>query len=764
MRPTRNAVVKTEAAGWRPAKTASQTLGGAPLPRDPQPEAFPPSCVRLAGWGAGSGKPARARLLKRALASLAIAVLASWPVRAWAQPTAPAASTSSTINPTSGSSSTEEVSVRGVRSSHDIATISVGAQEAQDVAGTEGDPVKVVHDLPGVARPSFSTGQLILWGSSPQDTRTYVDGVEVPALFHGAALRSTLNADLVRDVTLTPGAYGVDYGRGLGGLVRVETRDLLDAGVHGYVGADALDGSAMIRAAVNDRFRVAAAGRYGWLDGVLRAVDAPNVDTFFAIPRYGDYQAKAQIDLRLYERLDAVLLGSDDALTVTIPDADPSRIRGQKTGTSFQRFYLRYVRALDDGSSVVVTPWFGHDGSTLRASFGGTPAELDAFAWRGGLRAAHRSRQARWLAMTLGIDADGASANVIRAGSLQIPPREGDIFVFGRPPGPDVNTDSWSPGAVDVAPYAQLDFDAGPLLVSPGLRVDGFLMTSSRQTPRIGSTPPIGLSHLEATIEPRISMRLQITERLSLLGAAGLYSQPPDPADLSAVFGNPRLGPGSAEHATLGESLRITETLSAEVVAFAKWMDNLAFRNPSPTPRLALALVQTGAGRSYGVEFFVRQRPWRGLSGWVSYTISRGERRDELGDGWRLFDNDQPHVLTVVATKVLGAWSFGARLRVATGLPRTPVTGAFYDAKDDQYAPLFGAQNSVRLPDFWQVDVRIDRNVPLGRGLALRVYVEALNVTGNANGEEYVYNIDYTRRGTVHGLPFVALAGARVDL
>jgi hypothetical protein len=534
--------------------------------------------------------------------------------------------------------------------------------------------------------------------------------------------------------------------------------------LHGYLGADALDGSALIGAALNERVRVAAAGRYGWLDGVLRAVDAPIVDTFFAIPRYGDYQAKAQVDLRSGERLDAVVLGSEDHLTETIPDADPSRTRSETTGMSFQRFYLRYRRALEEGSSVEVTPWFGHATSTLHAGFGATPAELDASTWRVGLRAAHRSRPATWLATTLGIDAEDANASLMRSGSLEIPPREGDVFAFGQPPGPDVNTDSWSAAVVNLAPYAQLDLDAGPLVVSPGLRVDGFLMTTSRQTPRIGSTPSIGLSRLDAAVEPRISLQLRINERLSLLGAAGLYSQPPDPADLSAVFGNPTLGPALGQHATVGEALRVTETLSAELIGFAKWMDDLPVRSPLPTPKLAQALVHNGVGRSYGVQFLLRQRPWRGLSGWVAYTISRSERRDEPGATWRLFDYDQPHVLTVVASQVLGPWTLGARLRFATGLPRTPVTGAIYDAKDDQYDPTFGSQNSIRLPDFWQIDARVDRTFVLGRGVALHIYIEGLNVTGRANGEEYVYNVDYTRRGTVAGLPFVGLAGARVDL
>jgi hypothetical protein len=82
--------------------------------------------------------------------------------------------------------------------------------------------------------------------------------------------------------------------------------------------------------------------------------------------------------------------------------------------------------------------------------------------------------------------------------------------------------------------------------------------------------------------------------------------------------------------------------------------------------------------------------------------MSRSERRDTPSANWRLLDYDQPHVLTVVGSKELGAWTVGARFRVATGLPRTPVIGAFYDATNDLYQPIFGAQNSIRLPTFWE--------------------------------------------------------------
>lgn len=659
---------------------------------------------------------------------------------------------------------------------HDATDTTIAAAQASKVAGTQGDPIKVLENLPGLARPSFGSGQIIVWGSAPSETRTYVDGVEVPALFHGSALRSTINGDLVRDVTLTPGAYGADFGRAIGGMVRVETKDLPETGIHGYASADTLDGSAMMSAALGDRVRVAVAGRYGWIDRVLQAVDAPNVDEFFAVPRYSDYQAKLQLRLRERETLDAVFLASNDDLTETIPDSDPAHARSETTGASYQRIYLRYRRLTDDGSDVEVTPWFGHDESDLDAHFGATPATLDESTWRWGLRASHRTRfplaratddatsRVPALSLAWGADVEGSTANVFRNGSLLIPPREGDVTVFGEPPGNATNTDSWTAGVTDIAPYVVADLDVGPLSVSPSLRADAYLLQTSRLTPRVGVTPAIGYQSLQAEVEPRIAARLRVSPRFALLGAAGTYSQPPDPADLSAVFGNPTLGPSTSDHVSLGETVSVTPTLSLEAVGFYKWMSGLAVRDPSPTPKLAEALLQEGVGRAYGVQVLLRQQPWHGFFGWVAYTISRSERQDTPASAWRLFDYDQPHVLTVVANKELGAWTFGARFRYATGLPRTPVTGAFYDAKDDLYEPIFGPQNSIRLPDFWQIDVRIDRSFALGPNARLLVYVEGLNVTNHANGEEYIYNVEYTQRGTVTGLPAIAVVGARVDL
>jgi hypothetical protein len=639
----------------------------------------------------------------------------------------------------------------------------IRAEQAKKVAGTQGDVLKVVQNLPGVSRPPVASGQIVVWGSAPRDTRIYVDGVDIPALYHGSGLRSVINSDLVSSVDLVPGAFGAEYGRGLGGLVRVETR-ALPRGTHGYVGADTLDGSALMSTELSDRARIAVSARQSWLDRVLAATSAPDVGDFFPIPRYRDGQVKATLDLRKRETLDAVLLGATDDLTRTVPSPDPASTRSEGNHTGFWRAYVRYTNVSENGDTAIVTPFFGRDSSELVQRFGPTPARLDVDSTRYGVRASLRSKLGSMVSLTTGVDTLGSDSDLAREGSLTLPPREGDVAVFGQPPGDEYASDTWHTNIVDVAPHAYADVKLGPVTVTPGVRFDAFLIEGSRKTPRVGQTPSIGFSRLETAIAPRLAARWEVTPRLALSAAYGTYHQAPEPEDLSPVFGTPDLALSRATHVTVGESLRITQTLSADVVAFEKTMKDLVVRSRLTNPLLARALTQNGEGRSYGVQFLLRQELWEGFFGWVSYAISRSERRFEGDDTWRAFDFDQPHVLSVVASQEIGRWGFGARFRYASGNPRTPVVGSSYDARSDRYDPSFGPQNSIRIPAFWQVDLRVERSFALGEALRLLLFADVQNVTNRENAEEIVYSPSFRQRSTITSLPTIAIVGARLEL
>jgi hypothetical protein len=151
---------------------------------------------------------------------------------------------------------------------------------------------------------------------------------------------------------------------------------------------------------------------------------------------------------------------------------------------------------------------------------------------------------------------------------------------------------------------------------------------------------------------------------------------------------------------------------------------------------------------------------WKGFFGWVTYSLSRSERKDHLDRDWRLFDYDQTHVLGVVASYEYHGWVAGLRFRWTSGMPRTPITGAFYDVRDDQYQPIFGKQNSIRIPDFVQLDVRLEKTLTFRR-VNLNIFADVQNVTNRANPEEIVYNENFTKRAYIIGLPVLAVVGLR---
>jgi len=640
----------------------------------------------------------------------------------------------------------------------------VAVDEARHVAGTQGDALKVVQDLPGVARASFGQGQLVVWGAAPSETRVTVDDVEVPSLYHVGGFRSVVNDALVRSIEFVPGAYGAAHGRALGGLVQLETQPLSPTGFHGYVGADLLDASALLSATVGDRFTLTLAGRYSYLDQLLSSVVSRDVEQYLPVPRWSDEQLRATLKLRAGESLALTFLGADDRLDLAFPSGDPARVLRQRTEQSFYRLSLRYARRRGDGSDELM-PFAGHDHALSAALLGATPTRLAVDGWRYGLRAQARRRPRRWLWLTLGLDAQGVRSEVMRAGSLTLPPREGDVYVFGQPPAGDVGNDRFDVHVLDAAPYVAADVSVGPVTITPGLRADVYLIQGNQLRPASPLGPVPGFARLAWALDPRLALRWQAHPRVTVSAAVGLYHQAPDPADLSALFGNPTLGLSRAWHVTAGVAARPTNALTVEAAGFYRGIDDAVSRDPLATPPVAQALVQDGGGRSYGAQAIVRLQPWQGLSGFLSYTVGRSERQDHPGAALRLFDFDQTHVLTVVASWAWRGLTVGARFRYTTGFPRTPVVGAYYDARDDRFDPLFGAQNTIRLPAFVQLDARADYAWKLRRA-TIDVYLDVQNVTDQRNAEEIVYHDDYSnhaRPGYVTGLPTLAVAGARVE-
>ncbi len=385
----------------------------------------------------------------------------------------------------------------------------VEASEGRRVAGTQGDVLKIVENLPGVARATAGTSQIVVWGAAPEDTRVYVDGMRVPLLYHFGGLRSVVHTDLVQSVELVPGGYGAAYGRGLGGLVVVATRDPPQDRLRGSVQVDIIDASVAVQGPVAKGWGVALTARKSHLSWVLDRASSEDFEEFFQIPNYWDGQARIRHDLGEREFVEVVGLLSSDEVTRNVESNDP---RGRKSETktqTFGRVGVRYKKAGTDGSTVEILPWYGQDHSSLAARFAEVPTSVELDSHIFGFRARYSGKVTESVIGTVGIDLEGASTTANRSGSTSSPPREGDAHVFGQPPSDQINGDDWDAFIGSAAPFVELDIGLldDRLHIVPGLRLDPFFASVSRRLPRDGDNPGVGASQVDISVEPRIAAR-----------------------------------------------------------------------------------------------------------------------------------------------------------------------------------------------------------------------------------------------------------------
>ena len=235
------------------------------------------------------------------------------------------------------------------------ATATVLREQVRVVPGARGDAVSVIKSLPGVANNGQLTPQsagLIIRGSSPKDSRILIDGFEIPLLYHFLGVQSVLPSEMIEDVELQPGGFGVEYGRASGGIVNVTSRmaerQWRAAGEVSFVNA-----SAFAQGPVSESGAFAISVRRSLIDAILPAAipDDANLN-FTALPRYYDYQGRFDWAANDKVRLSLFVLGSDDAVNLLNDNDNPTDPAASGSFVNNTRFTRAIASVLYEGSSV----------------------------------------------------------------------------------------------------------------------------------------------------------------------------------------------------------------------------------------------------------------------------------------------------------------------------------------------------------------------------------------------------------------------------
>ena len=653
------------------------------------------------------------------------------------------------------------ITVRGTRPPREVTRTTIERREMMRIPGTGGDALRSLQNLPGMARPPFTSGALIVRGAAPSDTQIFADGTEIPLLYHFGGLSSVIQTEMLDRIDFYPGNFSARYGRATGGIVDVGLRSPRRSGFHLVANFNFVDLSLFGEVAITPNLSVAVGVRRSVIDLILGAV-LPRIDGigFTALPVYSDYQPVIEDRPAPNHRLRFAVFGDDDNLSIVLrdpPDNAPTLAGGFSFATRFHIAQLSWVADLAPTTRMSTTFSVGYTAADLSAS------EIFKFKLSTvpiAFRYELSHTFSPFLRAHFGFDIQSGPATVSFTGLRIDQNAPVQDLSSAQRIASDINSFSYRPATYIEAEVTPV---RGFRLV-PGLRVDYFRELSA------------------AIVQPRMSFRWDLARNFSIKGGIGLYAQPPQFAQSSnapnsffpgATIGNPHLLPQRAMHYGLGiehtfdwiPSAPWLANVSLSVQGFYKSLEDLVVSTPTSVllqNPLAPPYSNEGTGRVFGMELLLRYRATERFFGWIAYTLMRSTRTDHPGQDEHLFQYDQTHILTAIASYNIGwGWEVGLRFRYVTGNLYTPMNRGSYNADSFQTGSTPGPQFSARVPDFHQLDLRIDKTWRFRNRGAFGLFLEVLNVYNNANPEGVQYNYNYTSSQNINGIPIYPNFGIR---
>jgi len=605
-------------------------------------------------------------------------------------------------------------------------------EELASVPGTGGDVLRALQALPGVNVAGDFSDALLIRGAGPLDNLYLLDGIPLIFPFHFGGLLSTLNSDLIQKVDFSAGGFGPSHGSYYGGLIEVAQRAPRGDRWGGRVEVTPIFSEASWEGPLAQGLSLSLSGRRSYLE-VLGGL----LDQFDPVPAFYDYQSKLSWNASSQTRVDFQSFGSSDNLGLKFKSG--FTLAPNVIGSSGN---LLYHNGFD--SQGVHVRWVGPGSDSLSDTAYHTTFSMGVSLTQGffNLTSEDFGNRFDWVH-----DFDGES-------QIQL----GWEYVHGLRGG-DLRLDLLS-GQDDLDPF---NFLVEPMKSSRFTAVSdnlGFYLDQKFQTPdhRLGFS--LGgrwdfqsYNHM-GDPSPRFSLDYHFSEDTLLKASYGFYTQTPFQGLYSAPgYGNPQLTSEMAASAVLGLEQKIGRAFSLRLEGYQKNLSRVIEVDPY------VNYNNQGTGTSRGVELFLRAFPTDRFFGWISYSLSDSQRRNSPDAPVHPYIYDQPQVVTLVASaKITSGWDAGIKWHYASGLPFTPIIGSVYDVLNQYYRPIYGLENSARMPDYLRLDFSTSFKTVYDTW-QWRIYLEVWNVTNHDNVLTYTYNNDLSQSQSVGEFPLLPYLG-----
>lgn len=610
----------------------------------------------------------------------------------------------------------------------------------------ETDILRSFQSMPGITAVSDFSSALYIRGGTSDQNLYQIDGADVYNPEHAFGLFSTFNTDAIKNVELSKGGFGAEYGGRLSSVMNITNMEGNREKFEGTASLSLLSGKTNLQFPVKNYGAVSVSLRRTYFDQTVgRAIkDIPNYYFYDgSVKGFFQIDDKNYLTVSMFKGRDVFDLTSN---THTNDDGDIDLNWGNTNGS------IRWTRVFNP-------QWFANfwvTGSLYDCNFNFD--RIQRFAQNNritdwSLKGNITYKQSQYLTYKVGFEQKNLNV------SWKVNDEPSALFVNYKNP------------AYLIVTYFQTDWEPNKQwFIETGFRTNYF-----------NSQKKIIL------VEPRGSIKYRLTESSNIKAAGGLFYQflHRIPMDMYGVWmtSNDYYKPSSALHAILGYQYQWQDIYELEVETYYKKYYNIYAYNPNFTITMRPTsydpvgnsvynnldgMLNIGDGYSAGLEIMLKKIAGP-LTGWTGLTLSRTLNRF---DGVNQNKSFTPrHDRTVMVNTTCNAdvrntmrwlknkplqqekskWILGINFVYSTGQPITLVGSSYWiRSSPDAHQLIYkypSTINKFRLPYYARLDLSVTYQRQYTRWL-MEYYLQIFNV-GFRQNVWYVEYKTFNREGQI---------------
>lgn len=657
-----------------------------------------------------------------------------------------------------------EISARKEQARADvqISKITVTTKQIRSLPSTGGEPdiAQYLPVLPGIISSGDQGGQLYIRGGAPVQNRILLDGMTIYNPFHSIGFFSVFETEAIRSVDVLTGGFNAEHGGRVSAIVDIKTREGNRKNFGGIVSASPFQGKVLLEGPIkklkdtgggSTSFLIT--GKHSYLDQTSKVLYKYATDTSFYSFAAGDTSLSDVLKdvglpfsfTDLYAKLSMIgdngsklhLFGfnfNDRFNLPNIADLEWTNTGGGANFTLIPPNSNILIEGLAAGSSYLI--------GLQEADGRPRTSAINTFSVNMNFTSFHSKGEINYGFDFTGFNTDFAFRNALNIGFEQ----------------KDFNT--------EIAGFIKLKQQLGNIVFEPGLRMQYFASQADMQ------------------IEPRLGVKINLSEGLRFKFAGGLYSQnlisTVNELDVVNLFVGFLAGPerslfkpASTEpaddrlqrafHAVAGLEIDLGKNTELNVEPYYKGFTQLISINRNKLSSTDPDF-ETETGRAYGIDFSVRHEV-KDFYLWATYSLSYVDRNDGRQQYFTVFD--RRHNANFLVTYNFGnkrLWEAGLRWNLGSGFPFTRTQG-FYQNVNFQDLLLTDVltgnfplgtilsekRNDGRLSYYHRMDLSLKRRFELGGNSKIDA---TLSVT-NAYNRENIFFVDRITNNRVNQLPIL---------